>query len=130
MTILPHIHSIFIGEDASRHRRYTGLNGDISTSALPIHIPCMWPKLCGEKVLGEHAMLHKSSGSRSQSKFVAPCTTPTTLYRFEKKVTQSFSVSFSLSDRSCQSGLTSSGFVEVLPRALDASLPAKAVCPG
>lgn len=57
--------------------------------------------------------------------FVAPSTIPTTLYRFEKKVIQSSRVDFSLSSRSCQSGLTSSGLVDVFPSALDASFPAK-----
>lgn len=47
------------------------------------------------------------------------------LYLLEKKVIQSFRVLFSLSSRSCQFELTSSGLVEVFPRALDASLPAK-----
>lgn len=37
---------------------------------------------------------------------------------------QSLRVDFSLSSRSCQSGLTSSALVEVLPRAREASLPA------
>ena len=61
----------------------------------------------------------------SHSILVAPFTTPTTLYRFAKKVTQSFNVPFSLSSISCQSALTSSALVDVLPRARDASLPAK-----
>lgn len=60
------------------------------------------------------------------AKFVAPSTFPTTLYRFEKKVTQSFSVPFSFSGRSCHSALTSSALVDVLPRAREASLPANA----
>ena len=68
-----------------------------------------------------------TSAYAASSKFVAPSTRPTTLYRFEKKVTQSLSVDFSLSGRSCQSGLTSSGLVDVLPRAREASLPAKTV---
>lgn len=57
--------------------------------------------------------------------FVAPSTTPTTLYRLEKNVTQSLRTPFSLSSRSCQSGRASSGLVEVFPSALEASLPAK-----
>ena len=56
--------------------------------------------------------------------FVAPSTSPTTLYLLEKKVTQSSSVPFSFSFRSCQLGLTSSAFVDVFPSALDASFPA------
>ncbi len=63
----------------------------------------------------------------ASSKFVAPSTRPTTLYRLEKKVTQSLSVDFSLSGRSCQSALTSSALVDVLPSAREASLPAKTV---
>lgn len=51
-------------------------------------------------------------------------TFPTTLYLLEKKVSQSSSVPFSLSSRSEISADTSSAFVEVLPRARDASLPA------
>lgn len=58
------------------------------------------------------------------SMLVAPSTTPTTLYRLEKNVTQSLSVLCSFSGRSFHSGLTSSALVDVFPRALDASLPA------
>ena len=61
----------------------------------------------------------------SSSKFVAPSTTPTTLYLFEKNLIQSLSTPFSLSLRSFHSGETSSGLVEVFPRALEASFPAK-----
>ena len=56
---------------------------------------------------------------------MAPSTVPTTLYLLEKNLTQSLSVPFSLSLRSFHSGETSSGLVEVLPSALEASLPAK-----
>lgn len=56
---------------------------------------------------------------------MAPSTVPTTLYLFEKNLTQSLSVPFSFSGRSFHSGKTSSGLVEVLPSALEASLPAK-----
>lgn len=70
--------------------------------------------------------IHNLTGgnSASHSVFVAPSTTPTTLYRLEKKVIQSFKTPFSLSSRSCHSGSASSGLVEVFPRALEASLPA------
>lgn len=61
----------------------------------------------------------------SSSKLVAPSTTPTTLYLLEKNLTQSFSVPFSLSLKSLHSDETSSGFVEVFPRAREASFPAK-----
>lgn len=54
-------------------------------------------------------------------------TTPTMLYRFEKNVIQSLSVCCSFSGRSSQSGRTSSAFVEVIPRARDASWPANTV---
>lgn len=56
---------------------------------------------------------------------MAPSTTPTTLYLLEKNLIQSFRTPFSLSGRSFHSGATSSGFVEVIPRAREASLPAK-----
>ena len=49
------------------------------------------------------------------------------LYRLEKNVNQSSRVPFSLSESVDQSGLTSSAFVEVIPRARDASWPAKTV---
>lgn len=62
--------------------------------------------------------------SRTYSMFVAPWTTPTTLYLLEKNVIQSFKVPLSLSSRSCHSAFTSSGLVEVFPRALEASFPA------
>lgn len=58
---------------------------------------------------------------------VAPSTTPTMLYLLLKKVTQSSSVDFSFSSRSCQSELTSSALVELLPSAREASFPAKTV---
>ncbi len=52
-------------------------------------------------------------------------TTPTTLYRLLKNVSQSASVCFSFSSRSSQSGRTSSAFVLVRPSAREASWPAK-----
>ncbi len=55
--------------------------------------------------------------------FVAPSTTPTILYRFEKYVNQSSSVFFSFSSRSAHSGRTSSTLVLVRARAREASLP-------
>lgn len=60
----------------------------------------------------------------SGSKFCAPSTNPTILYRFEKNVFQSFSTPFSLSSRSNHSGDTSAADVEVLARAREASWPA------
>ncbi|KAF4635070.1 hypothetical protein G7Y89_g3032 [Cudoniella acicularis] len=57
-------------------------------------------------------------------KFFAPSTKPTTLYRFEKNVSQSSNTPFSLSLTSYQSGRTSSAFVEVVARAREASWPA------
>src|SRR5690349_19026869 len=65
-----------------------------------------------------------ADGPGYSSKFVAPATFPTTLYRLEKKVFQSFSVDFSFSSKSFQSACTSSAFVELLASARDASLPA------
>ena len=62
---------------------------------------------------------------QTYSMFVAPSTTPTMLYLLEKNITQSFNVFFSSSLRSCQSGLTSSGDFDDLPKAFEASLPAK-----
>ena len=62
--------------------------------------------------------------TKAYSMLVAPATTPTMLYLLEKKVIQSLRTPFSLSSRSCQSEETSSGLVEVFPRALEASLPA------
>lgn len=62
----------------------------------------------------------------AHSRLLAPSTTPTTLYRLEKKVTQSLRVPFSLSSKSFHSGDTSSALVEVLASARDASCPAKA----
>lgn len=61
----------------------------------------------------------------SSSKFVAPSTVPTTLYLLEKNLIQSLRVPFSLSLRSFHSGETSSGLVDVLASALEASFPAK-----
>ena len=58
------------------------------------------------------------------SKLVAPSTLPTTLYRLEKKVTQSFRTPFSLSLRCFHSEVTSSALVDVLASAPEASLPA------
>lgn len=55
----------------------------------------------------------------------APSRTPTTLYLLLKKVIQSFSTPCSFSSRVFQSGLTSSALVDVLPRAREASCPAK-----
>lgn len=72
-------------------------------------------------------VLSARDASASHSMLVAPSTCPTTLYRLEKKVTQSFKTPFSLSLRSSQLGRASSGLVDVLPRALEASLPAKTV---
>lgn len=60
----------------------------------------------------------------SYSRFVAPTTLPTTLYRLEKKMIQSLRTPFSLSSRSCHRGRTSSGFVDDRASARDASLPA------
>lgn len=55
----------------------------------------------------------------------APSRTPTTLYLLLKKVIQSFSTPCSFSSRVFQSGLTFSALVDVLPRAREASCPAK-----
>lgn len=74
--------------------------------------------------------IHRAAADGSSSIFVAPSTTPTTLYRLEKNLIQSLSTPFSLSPRSFQSDETSSALVEVLPRAREASLPAKAAQPG
>lgn len=65
--------------------------------------------------------------SMNVHRFVAPSTLPTTLYRFEKKVSQSSRTPFSLSDKVDQSGETSSALVELKPKAREASWPAKTV---
>lgn len=65
--------------------------------------------------------------SMSVHRFVAPSTLPTMLYRFEKKVSQSSRTPFSLSDNVDQSGETSSAFVELKPKAREASWPANTV---
>lgn len=59
--------------------------------------------------------------------FVAPSITPTILYRLLKKINQSSSVFFSPSGRSSQSGRTSSGLSDDMPRAREASWPANTV---
>jgi hypothetical protein len=71
----------------------------------------------------EPSALTPSEGSR----FVAPSTTPTTLYRLLKNVIQSFKTFCLVSSRSSHSGLTSSGFVDVRARAREASWPANTV---
>lgn len=63
--------------------------------------------------------------SAGYSRFVAPSTTPTILYRLLKNVYQSLSTFCSDSGRSFHSGLTSSAFRLVFARARDASCPAK-----
>lgn len=60
-------------------------------------------------------------------KFAAPSTIPTILYRFEKNVYQSCNTPFSFSLRSSYSARTSSGFVLVNARALEASWPANTI---
>jgi len=61
-----------------------------------------------------------------QQDYGSAFTIPTILYRFVKKVIQSFSVPCSFSGRSSQVGRTSSALVEVRARAREASWPANA----
>lgn len=68
-----------------------------------------------------------NSNSIGAYRFVAPSTIPMMLYRFEKNVNQSSNTFFWSSGRSDQSGRTSSAFVEVMPRAREASWPANTV---
>lgn len=83
---------------------------------------------CTKDIGFEHVWLDKNDCIEwYYSMFVAPATTPTTLYRFEKNVTQSSRTFFSASVKTLQSATASSSLVDVLPRAREASLPAKTI---
>ena len=94
---------------------------NIAAWSVLLDCSCYQPHTCNERLFPSY-----EPEAVLGSLFVAPSTVPTMLYLLEKKEYQSSNVCFSFSPRSNHSGTTSASFVDMSPRALEASLPAKA----